>query len=82
MSVREHVPAGWNVTGELPVLPGDPPLRIEAPDASFELDVEWSIDAFIGGARVDDVEFVIRAAAPSAIREWVLGALALVQQRS
>jgi hypothetical protein len=82
VTVLAHVPAGWTVTGEIPVLTGDPPLHIEAPDGSFELDVDWDRDAFVGGARVDETEFSIRAASPTAIREWVLGALALVQQQS
>ena len=82
MPMRVHAPAGWTVTGEMPVLTGDPPLHIEAPDKSFELDVEWSRDAYVGGARLDGLEFSIRASSPTAIREWILGALALVQQRS
>ena len=82
MTVRVHVPAGWNVTGELPVLAGDPPLHIDDPDGSFELDVEWSGDAFVGGARIGEAESVIRAASPTTIREWALGALAMVQKSS
>jgi hypothetical protein len=82
VTVREHIPAGWTVTGEMPVLTGDPPLRIESPDQAFELEVEWTGDAFVGGARIDGVEVSILASSPTAIREWVLGALALVQPKS
>jgi hypothetical protein len=82
VSVRVHVPAGWDVTGELPALSGDPPLHISDPAGSFELDVEWCGDAFVGAARIGTAESLIRAASPTAIREWALGALALVQQQS
>ena len=79
MSVRVHVPDDWTVTGELPVLTGGPSLHITSPDGRVELDIEWSGDAFVGGARIGESHFSIRAAEPMAIREWALGLLALAQ---
>jgi hypothetical protein len=80
MTVRVHVPSDWTVTGELPVLTGGPSLHITSPDGRVELDVEWAGDAFVGGARIAENHFSIRAAEPMAIREWALGLLVLAQQ--